>query len=53
MLFNAVNIFGTEGFSNGKLVPITVGLVQFVPNRPDLFNHGQGGTTDSATDHST
>ena len=30
MLFNAVNIFGTEGFSNGKLVPITVGLVQFV-----------------------
>ena len=30
MLFNAANIFGTAGFSNGKLVSITVGLVQFV-----------------------
>ena len=29
MLFNAANIFGTAGFSNGKLVSITVGLVQF------------------------
>ena len=29
MLFNAATIFGTAGFSNGKLVSITVGLVQF------------------------
>ena len=30
MLFNAATIFGTAGFSNGKLASITVGLVQFV-----------------------
>ena len=30
VLFNAATIFGTAGFSNGKLVSITVGLVQFV-----------------------
>ena len=30
MLFNAANIFGTAGFSNGKLVSTTVGLAQFV-----------------------
>ena len=30
MLFNAASIFGTAGFSNGKLAAIAVGLVQFV-----------------------
>ena len=30
MLFNAASIFGTAGFSNGKLASIAVGLVQFV-----------------------
>jgi len=30
VLFNAATISGTAGFSNGKLVPITVGLAQFV-----------------------
>ena len=29
VLFNAATIFGTAGFSKGKLVSITVGLVQF------------------------
>ena len=30
VLFNAADIFATAGFSNGKLVSIAVGLVQFV-----------------------
>ena len=30
VLFNAASIFGTAGFSNGKLASIAVGLVQFV-----------------------
>ena len=30
VLFNAASIFGTAGFSNGKLATIAVGLVQFL-----------------------
>ena len=30
VLFNAASIFGTAGFSNGKLASIAVGLIQFV-----------------------